>query len=126
MTVEDKRSRPGIFLIAFLLSAESAMLWVGKWRWALFYLALHVATSVLIVGLTYAGFEPLQSWAKDRWETPMLIANAIVALPAFIHASRFLDEPAGNQWFSKWYVVVAAYAMIGIAMYSIAKPFLSA
>jgi hypothetical protein len=124
MTREGKPGKTGILLIAFLLSAESAMLWVGKWRWALFYLVLHIAASVLVVGLAYSGFEPLHSWGKHRWETPMLIANAIVALPAFIHASKFLGEPQGHRWFSKWYVVVAAYAVIGIAMYGYAKPFL--
>jgi hypothetical protein len=124
MTMEAKRSKTGVLLIAFLLSAESAMLWAGQWRWALVYLVLHILSAVVVVSLAHAGLEPLHSWAKDRWEMPLLIANAIVALPTFVHASKFLNEPAPNQWFTKWYAVVAAYAVIGIAMYSYAKPYL--
>jgi hypothetical protein len=45
-----------------------------------------------------------------------MIANALVALPAFVHASKFLDEPQRNEWLSKWYVVVAAYVAIGISI----------
>lgn len=122
--MESKPSKTGILLIAFLLCPTSALLWVGKWRWALAYLALHAASVVIIVGLAYSGLEPLHAWGQRRPETPLLIANALVALPAFIHASKFLDEPPSNDWFSKWYVVVLAYVAIGISIYHYAKPFL--
>jgi hypothetical protein len=119
-----KPSQTGILLIAFLLCPTSAFLWVGKWRWALGYLALHIALAVVIVGIAYAGVEPLHSWGNARPETVLMTANAVVALPAFIHASKFLEEPQRNEWFSKWHVVVAAYVAIGISIYHYAKPFL--
>jgi hypothetical protein len=119
-------SRTGVVLIAFLLCPTSAFLWVGKWRWAIVYLGLHIASAFGVVGLAYAGVEPLQSWGRARPETVLMLANAIVALPAFIHASRYLDEPPSKAWFSKWYAVVAAYAVIGVSIYHYAKPFLVA
>jgi hypothetical protein len=119
-----KPSKTGILLIAFLLCPASAFLWVGKWRWGLVYLALHIASVVIITSLAYSGLEPLRAWGQRRPETVLMLANALVALPAFIHASKFLDEPQRNEWFGKWYVVVAAYVAIGISIYHYAKPYL--
>jgi hypothetical protein len=124
MAEPDNRSKTGLLLIAFLLSAESAMLWASQWRWAMAYLALHIASVVGVVGLASSGFEPLHAWGRERPEVVLYLGNALAALPAFIHASKFLDEPPGNHWFSKWYVVVAAYVAIGISIYHYAKPFL--
>jgi hypothetical protein len=121
-----KPSKTGILLIAFLLCPTSAFLWAGKWKWAVAYLAFHIVSVALIVGLAYAGVEPLHRWGQARPETVLVIANAIVALPAFIHASRLIDEPPGKMWFSRWYAVVAAYVVIGMAFYKLSKPYLVA
>jgi hypothetical protein len=119
-----KPSKTGVLLIAFLLCPTSALLWVGKRRWSLFYLAFHIVCVMFFVALAYAGLEPLHLWGQQKPQIVLYLANAVVALPAFLHASQFIDEKRDDQWFSKWYAVVAAYAVIGIAIYHYAKPFL--
>jgi signal peptidase I len=92
------------------------MLWIGRWPLALAYLLLTLLAvcgflTLFLLGLAsskiFAGFEPDEVFA-----IPILIVAAI----AFAHALRLRKTALERPWYSRWYIALPAYSLLGLAI----------
>ncbi len=109
-TVGRPRSVLSILFIAIALGPLFAMLWIGRWTWALVYLAVAVAAAFGIGFLEEAGtFSSTPVFAIfTRADAVSLIGQALIGS---IHALALRRASLGRPWY-RWIAAVPALLYI--------------
>lgn len=123
-TVSKPRNWIVLILAGLFLGAPSIMLWLGRWKLALAYLAIYLAALFVVFRLVAAG-------GLDFLAIPGLDARAsfdvtfwIAPLVPVVHALFLRRRPRHGAWYSRWYFAFAAAPLIPLATAFAVRTFL--
>jgi len=107
------RNRWGLAAIGLLLGPLALMLWLGRWKWALFYVVLTFVVIAGFFALPILGIinPPVFGGLKLPQEFPLLsLAISIVGL---VHGFSINNgDPA--PWYSRWYIALVLPVVLSL------------
>lgn len=109
---EKPRSSIGIVAIALLLGVVPLMLWIGRWRAALFY----TLVGPVIVALFVLAFVPRRFDFADSLslEDVIPLGFSALSLLGILHALFVRRAALGRPWYSRWYVALVIFPVLQV------------
>ncbi|WP_395662404.1 signal peptidase I [Aestuariivirga sp.] len=108
------RNTFGLIAIAPLLGAAPLMLWMGRWRLAVFYFGMTYVLFAALFVAALRGLLPIELFRGIDLLIIYYIAPLTVALAALAHALSIRRTALERPWYSRWYVALPSPAALNL------------
>jgi signal peptidase I len=122
-TETKPRSILGLLVISLLFGPSSLMLWLGKWRIALFYLLAMAVVIGLFFGLPAFNLAlpaSISGWNLADYAVLVWVAFAVMG---FLQAMVVRRRAANRPWYSRWYVAIVAWPVLFLGAAQVFRAF---
>jgi signal peptidase I len=113
----------GLAAIAFLLGPTALMLWLGRFRLALAYLALSLLLSVAAFILLINGYVSPADFNLARLDVLGFVIGLPISLLVLCHGILLNKRPPQRPWYSKWYVALPSHVFLSFAAALLVRTF---